>query len=153
MRRRIVISWHRFYDPATGRYISADPVGLDGGINLFAYVGQDPINGIDPEGLTEWDAGSDPPVIPNHFPWNGNFTPDYTPQDGVCSDPAGRLNNNECTRGCCEEHDRCYARNRCNQTSWVGTFTPSWAPACQRCNREAVKCVLRNVCREAGDCI
>jgi RHS repeat-associated protein len=44
-------NWHRFYDPETGRYISADPIGLAGGINLYAYTGGDPINWIDPEGL------------------------------------------------------------------------------------------------------
>ena len=43
-------NWHRFYDPETGRYISADPIGLAGGINLYAYVGGDPVNWIDPEG-------------------------------------------------------------------------------------------------------
>ncbi|MBU1245351.1 RHS domain-containing protein, partial [Myxococcota bacterium] len=44
-------NWHRFYDPSTGRYISADPIGLAGGMNLYAYVGGDPVNAIDPEGL------------------------------------------------------------------------------------------------------
>ncbi|WP_232363770.1 RHS repeat domain-containing protein [Desulfogranum japonicum] len=44
-------NWHRFYDPETGRYISADPIGLDGGLNLYAYVENDPVNWIDPFGL------------------------------------------------------------------------------------------------------
>ena len=45
-------SWHRFYDPTTGRYISADPIGFFGGdFNLYAYVNNDPVNGVDPEGL------------------------------------------------------------------------------------------------------
>jgi RHS repeat-associated protein len=44
-------NWHRFYDPETGRYITADPIGLDGGMNLYAYTGGDPVNWIDPEGL------------------------------------------------------------------------------------------------------
>ncbi|MFM5949061.1 MAG: RHS repeat-associated core domain-containing protein, partial [Novosphingobium sp.] len=35
---------HRDYDPMTGRYIEADPLGLGGGSNLYAYVGGDPIN-------------------------------------------------------------------------------------------------------------
>jgi RHS repeat-associated protein len=48
-RRRIVKSWHRFYDPTTGRYISADPIGFFGGdFNLYAYVNNDPVNGVDP---------------------------------------------------------------------------------------------------------
>ena len=42
---------HRFYDPATGRYLTPDPVGLVGGINLYGYVGNDPVNFIDPDGL------------------------------------------------------------------------------------------------------
>ncbi len=46
-----MISWHRFYDPTTGRYITADPIGLAGGINLYAYVGANPVNLMDPMGL------------------------------------------------------------------------------------------------------
>lgn len=46
-----MISWHRFYDPTTGRYITADPIGLAGGMNLYAYVGGDPVNLSDFEGL------------------------------------------------------------------------------------------------------
>lgn len=43
-------NWHRFYDPDTGRYISADPIGLTGGMNLYAYAGGNPVNLIDPDG-------------------------------------------------------------------------------------------------------
>ncbi len=45
-------NWHRFYDPTIGRYITADPIGLAGGMNLYAYVGGDPVNWTDPKGLT-----------------------------------------------------------------------------------------------------
>ncbi|WP_234637086.1 RHS repeat-associated core domain-containing protein [Delftia tsuruhatensis] len=42
---------HRYYDAATGRYVQADPIGLAGGWNRFGYVGGDPLNAIDPDGL------------------------------------------------------------------------------------------------------
>ncbi len=50
-------NWNRFYDPGTGRYISADPIGLDGGMNLYAYSNNDPVNWIDPKGLKKCPCG------------------------------------------------------------------------------------------------
>ena len=47
-------NWNRYYNPAIGRYISADPVGLEGGMNLYAYVDNDPVNWSDPNGLTRF---------------------------------------------------------------------------------------------------
>ena len=46
----------RWYDPKVGRFISEDPIGLAGGINQFAYVGNNPQNGIDPSGLYDIDV-------------------------------------------------------------------------------------------------
>lgn len=41
----------RWYDPTLGRFNSEDPIGLDGGINQYAYVENGPTNGRDPAGL------------------------------------------------------------------------------------------------------
>ena len=48
----------RDYDPAVGRWITKDPIQFDGGINLYAYAGNDPVNLVDQTGLiaeTAWD--------------------------------------------------------------------------------------------------
>ena len=41
----------RMYSPALGRFLQPDPVGVAGGVNLYAYVGNDPLNQRDPSGL------------------------------------------------------------------------------------------------------
>lgn len=44
----------RYYDPQSARYITADPVGFDGGWNLYEYAGSDPSNQVDPSGEWVW---------------------------------------------------------------------------------------------------
>jgi RHS repeat-associated protein len=41
----------RYYDPEAGRYVSPDPIGLDGGLAIYGYV-RDPFGWIDPLGLS-----------------------------------------------------------------------------------------------------
>jgi RHS repeat-associated protein len=67
----------REYDKETGSFVSEDPIGFGGGVNFYVYVGNNPINAIDPFGLetilifkTERDPSRDPVQ-----PWRhvGNF--------------------------------------------------------------------------------
>ena len=44
-------NFHRYYAATTGRYLKADPIGYESGINLFAYAINSPINKIDFLGL------------------------------------------------------------------------------------------------------
>ena len=72
---------NRWYEPKTGRFLSEDPIGLEGGINLYAYVGGDPINGRDPLGLCS-----------TLFKENGHYRPGRTATVGeVLEGPEGGL--------------------------------------------------------------
>ncbi|PQP34635.1 hypothetical protein C6A37_06750 [Desulfobacteraceae bacterium SEEP-SAG9] len=44
-------NYHRYYDSKTGRYLTPDPIGVNGGMNLFLYAEANPIRFIDPKGL------------------------------------------------------------------------------------------------------
>ncbi|MEM7349475.1 MAG: RHS repeat-associated core domain-containing protein [Acidobacteriota bacterium] len=44
-------NYFRDYDPALGRYLQSDPIGIRGGLNTFGYARQEPIQGSDPSGL------------------------------------------------------------------------------------------------------
>jgi RHS repeat-associated protein len=42
---------NRWYDPSTGRFLTQDPIGLAGGVNLYSYAGNNPVGFTDPFGL------------------------------------------------------------------------------------------------------
>ncbi|WP_304006320.1 RHS repeat-associated core domain-containing protein, partial [Methyloversatilis discipulorum] len=49
-------NWHRYYVPRLGRYLSSDPIGIEGGDNIFAYAKGNPIAIIDVSGLAPGPA-------------------------------------------------------------------------------------------------
>ncbi len=53
--RRFPWVWmgHREYDPLACRFLTRDPIDYDGGINLYAYCGNNPINFVDPSGFDD----------------------------------------------------------------------------------------------------
>jgi RHS repeat-associated protein len=47
----LVLTWYRAYDPDTGRWLSRDPIEEEGGLNLYGYVGNNPVYDADFLGL------------------------------------------------------------------------------------------------------
>ncbi|MCG3128228.1 MAG: hypothetical protein CHACPFDD_03105 [Phycisphaerae bacterium] len=68
---------YRYYSPRLGRWMSRDPIGEWGGLNLYGFVGNDPANAVDPLGeevRKKFVHCRDRLVIYNeYYDWFGNY--------------------------------------------------------------------------------
>ncbi|MEO3430523.1 RHS repeat-associated core domain-containing protein [Pelagibius sp. CAU 1746] len=69
----LAYNYFRDYDPALGRYIQSDPIGLGGGLNTYGYVGGAPLRYVDLYGLREY-----PDDFFGPLPENGYFKSEMT---------------------------------------------------------------------------
>jgi RHS repeat-associated protein len=59
----LAYNWRRDYSAPIGRYIQSDPIGLRGGFNTYAYVGNVPLLAVDPHGLLVTGSWIVPPAF------------------------------------------------------------------------------------------
>ncbi|MHB0975267.1 MAG: RHS repeat-associated core domain-containing protein [Thiobacillus sp.] len=124
-------NYFRDYDPTTGRYVEADPIGLAGGLNLYSYVGGNPVNEVDPEGLAPQGnfpgSSCGPEGNPNNFPnnWTGNYEPACNWHDW-CYSQCG------VTKEYCDAAFYQQMRSSCSTISTLNDFLGATKSLCQR---------------------
>jgi RHS repeat-associated protein len=133
-------NWNRYYDPKTGTYISEDPIGFEGGdINLYSYVGNQPINRIDPLGLD--DLSDLEPSGSILMIWYGNWGgPGWTGgqrgtwnsiNQSAAKPPIDKQD------ACYRDHDICYGSCRDNKSC----KSSSRANCFKNCDRKLSRCL------------
>jgi len=55
----LILCRARYYDPAYGRFVNRDPIGIAGGMNLYGYASGNPISSCDPSGLSPTGASGE----------------------------------------------------------------------------------------------
>jgi RHS repeat-associated protein len=98
-------NYFRDYEPALGRYAETDPIGLQGGLNTYAYVSNNPLSNIDPFGLSQMKRSPYAPGGPLAPPSLGPFGKVCGEEGSVLATwiPDGRY------KDACQKHDDCYA--------------------------------------------
>ena len=144
------LATYRAYKPATARWIDRDPTKEAGGLNVYAYVGGDPILQVDPLGLQGLIPISIPAININPIGHGvklhsslsdfislgrGSLFDGLSKQDNRCSVPlvGSILDKNECILERCKKHDDCYSEIECNYSSW-GSSLLNGNKAYNQCN-------------------
>jgi RHS repeat-associated protein len=138
-------NYFRYYDPETGRYLTADPIGqipppgttpykLN---HLYTYVGNNPLNRIDPLGLFEYYGNW---CGPNH---TGGFD---KPWDQLTSqEQQNALLPKDDLDSCCQIHDLCHADCRANHPC----SETDRQDCLNRCDRGLANCAVG--CQSGGN--
>jgi RHS repeat-associated protein len=79
-------NFFRDYDPATGRYMESDPIGVSGGLNTYAYVMGNPLRYSDPSGLETYQCRRPLGGLPGP-----RTSPLFYHQYSCTRDPTGKL--------------------------------------------------------------
>ncbi len=101
-------NYFRYYNPQTGRYITPDPIGLEGGINLFVYVANNPVNFVDPIGLS------------NHTPIIRKPPPEEDPRNPIIKNPPPEIRPRDYWPP--DKWPPSRPRNLCEAVCWTALF-------------------------------
>jgi RHS repeat-associated protein len=93
-------NYFRDYDPAVGRYVQPDPLGIDADVALYRYVGNSPLSAVDPLGLeTLPDSGRGKPgSYPKCIKW-----PKFPSSCGKDCGNACAIERGKMTQGCLKD--------------------------------------------------
>ncbi|MCW8923896.1 MAG: RHS domain-containing protein [Gammaproteobacteria bacterium] len=111
-------NYFRYYDPAAGRYLTSDPIGLDGGLNTYLYALANPIRLIDFFGLNSCGANGGK-TYPNK--WSGRSI-----------------------ESACKKHDDCYGDCKTSKGKCDSKFYRNIRDVC-RGGGSAIACNLASM--------
>ncbi len=120
----LVYYGYRYYQPSTGRWLSRDPLGEEGGINLYAFCGNDPMNKCDPLGL-QMTMGVRNINIPGGIPTSPSIFDHVNPSWGF------RPQDGEL-----------------NQTKWFEQHYPGWVAAMKRRINDRIGRAMEAACHD-----
>ena len=121
-------NYFRTFDPKGGRYTQADPIGLDGGWNRFAYVDNDPLRKSDSSGLV-LDSNKKPS---SSFPFSSQQGGE---QCGAGSGAGGTGGSGDTSAGWRDERSSCYQMCQAIGRAMTGVSGQAFIESCViRCN-------------------
>ena len=104
-------NWHRDFKPEVGRYVEADPIGINKGYNhLYVYVGNNPVNWFDPLGLSSCE------YYTKACDENGGIY-----ECKIASIACENIPGMDCMRDCLqkEHHDRMPDKDQCSEKNQI----------------------------------